>query len=65
MIIIKQSAASAFSIFGGMILGIVVGIVVLLFGFIGLSVLAAAIATALVLLAAAGLYRSIIKVKSF
>ncbi|MDO5573991.1 MAG: hypothetical protein Q4G60_08425 [bacterium] len=64
MVVIKQGGASTISVFSGLILGGVLGVVVLLLGFIGFAVLAAAVATALLLLAAAALYRVLMNVKA-
>ncbi len=64
IVIIKQSGASAFSIFGGLILGILLGVAVLLMGILGLSILAAAVATLLILVLAAILYRYIMRVET-
>lgn len=63
MVIIKQSGSSAFSIFGGMLLGGIVGVIVVLAGLIGMAIPAAAVMTVLILLAAAGVYHSLMKVQ--
>lgn len=63
MVIIKQSGSSALSIFGGMLLGGIVGVIVVLAGLIGMAIPAAAVMTVLILLAATGLYHSLMKVQ--
>lgn len=64
MVVIKQSGAAAISIFGGMIFAGAIGAAVLLLGFMGLAIPAAAAATVLVFALAAVLYRVLMRVKT-